>query len=224
MTQPASTLPGDWYPGALPPDMELGAHVFIDTSYCLASFLSQQVPSLVMGEASGIYDRSALIVGRKGRVLVGAYTCLNGTTLICNRRITIGNHCLLAWGVVITDTWLEPETSLAARRDALHRSALDPDRPLPSPALPREVVLEDNVWVGFESVILPGVSLGRGCVVACKTVIKEDIPPYTLVAGDPARLIRTLDPDDDDRTRQRLLRECVRDLQTPPGKPHPGRA
>ena len=44
--------------------------------------------------------------------------------------------------------------------------------------------------------ILPGVTLGTGCVVGCKVAIAEDVPPYAVVAGDPPRLVRFLDPPD----------------------------
>jgi acetyltransferase-like isoleucine patch superfamily enzyme len=56
------------------------------------------------------------------------------------------------------------------------------------------VIIEDNAWVGFGAVILPGVTLGTGCVVGCKTIVAEDVPPYAIVAGDPPRIIRYLEP------------------------------
>jgi len=66
------------------------------------------------------------------------------------------------------------------------------------------------VWVGFDSVILPGVTLGRGAVVGCKTVIAEDVPAYAVVVGDPARIVRRLDPDDTEKARAQAIREYTR--------------
>jgi len=200
----------DWYAGGIPANVFLGRDVYIDTAYGFAPFFSKQQPGLVLGDATGAYDRTSFVVGPAGRVTVGAYTVLNGTYFVCHERITVGDHCLIAWGSVITDTWLAPDTSIDARRAVLRHAAKDRWRRLAAIARPRSVTLEDNVWVGFDSVILPGVTLGRGSVVGCKTVISDDVPPYAVVVGDPARLVRYLDPDDTEAVRSESLRAYAR--------------
>jgi acetyltransferase-like isoleucine patch superfamily enzyme len=57
------------------------------------------------------------------------------------------------------------------------------------------VVIEQNVWIGFEACVLPGVTIGEGSIVGARAVVCEDVPPYTVVGGNPARFIRQLDPD-----------------------------
>lgn len=57
----------------------------------------------------------------------------------------------------------------------------------------RRVVIEDYVWVGSRATILPGVRLGRGCVVAAGAVVTRDVPPHTVVAGVPARPVADRD-------------------------------
>jgi acetyltransferase-like isoleucine patch superfamily enzyme len=54
------------------------------------------------------------------------------------------------------------------------------------------VVIEDGVWVGARATILPGVTLGRGCVVAAGALVARDVPPHTLVGGVPAKHIKDL--------------------------------
>ncbi len=54
----------------------------------------------------------------------------------------------------------------------------------------RPVRIGNNVWIGFDSVVLPGVTIGDGSIVGCRSVVADDVPPYTLVAGNPARVIR----------------------------------
>jgi acetyltransferase-like isoleucine patch superfamily enzyme len=201
----------DWYGGGIPSNVAFGRDVYIDTSYGFAPYFSEQDEGLRLGDATGAYDRTSFIVAPGGRVQIGDYTILNGTYLVCNERIAIGNHCLIAWGSVITDTWGgKGSASLGARRAALRAAAEDPLRRLPPVCAPRPVTLEDNVWVGFDSVILPGVTLGRGCVVGCKTIIAEDVPAYAIVVGQPARIIRYLDPDDTEEARATALREFAR--------------
>ena len=85
--------------------------------------------------------------------------------------------------------------------------ASDPNRMMPPLEPPLPVVLEDNVWVGFDSVVLPGVRLGRGCIIGSKTVISEAVEPYAVVVGSPPRVVRYLEPDDTEESRQMALRE-----------------
>jgi acetyltransferase-like isoleucine patch superfamily enzyme len=56
------------------------------------------------------------------------------------------------------------------------------------------VVIEDDAWLGTNAVVLPGVRIGRGAVVGAGAVVTEDVPPFSVVAGVPARVIRTLTP------------------------------
>lgn len=203
-------LEHDWYARGIPPNVRVGSDVYIDTAYGFAPFRSEQTPGLVLGDASGAYDRATFVVGPRGTVLVGEYTVLNGTYIVANERITIGSHCLLAWGSVLTDTWIAAGSSPAARRAMLQAAARDPGRHLGAVEPPRPVTLEDNVWLGFDSVVLPGVTLGRGAIVGCKTLVTRDVAPYEVVVGDPMRVVRRLDADDTREARERALLECSR--------------
>lgn len=196
----------DWYEGLVPPNVEMGADAFLESAYALDMFRSQRQPGLILGEASGAYDQSAFIVGPQGRVTVGAFTCLNSTTVLCHDRVEIGRHCLTAWGAVIMDTWFDPQNATDARRRAMDAAADDRDRFLPPVCEPRPVRLEDNVWIGFDAVIMPGVTLGRGCVIGCKTVIREDVEPYAVVVGSPPRVVRKLKPNDTEAVRKAAMR------------------
>ena len=54
------------------------------------------------------------------------------------------------------------------------------------------IVIEDNVWIGEYATILKGVTIGKGAVVASHAVVTKDVPPYTIVAGNPARVVKEL--------------------------------
>lgn len=208
-----ASLEYDWYGRGLPPNVRIGRDVYIDTAYGFAPFRSLEEPGLALGDASGAYDRTTFLVGPRGSVHVGEYTCLNGTTIVANGRVTIGAHCLLAWGSVLTDTWLPAgpaAASLDARKTLLERAARDPGRHPGGIEPPRPVTLADNVWIGFDSVVLPGVTVGRGAIVGCKTVVTADVAAYEVVVGDPMRAVRRLDPDDTPEARERALIECSR--------------
>ena len=113
---------------------------------------------------------------------VGDHTVLShDCSFAVGRRITIGRHCLIANGVWMADTNGHPT-------DPADRLA-----GLPAPAEKvRPITIGDNVWIGSRSLILPGTTIGEGSVVSAMSVVRGEIPPYTLVAGNPARPVCSL--------------------------------
>lgn len=204
-------LDDDWYSGGLPANVQLASGVYVDTSYGFTQFFSAQPHALTIQEGSGCYDRCSMIVSEEGRIEVGRYCILNGSTLLCKQQISIADHCMLAWGSVITDNWFDASLLSTTQRNLLLQAvAADSQRRHPFFGDAQPVVLEENCWVGFDAVILPGVRLGRGCVVGCKTVITEDVPPYAVVTGSPARVVRYLTPNDTEEEKQKALQIHVR--------------
>lgn len=57
----------------------------------------------------------------------------------------------------------------------------------------RPIVIEDKVWIGINSTILPGVRIGYGAIVGAQSVVTHDVPPMTIVAGNPARIIKKIE-------------------------------
>ena len=113
-----------------------------------------------------------------GSLVLGQRVFINtGATVVANHSITIGDDCLIGDFVAIFDT---------------DHHQLEPSRPTRVAA----VRLGANVWVGRSATILPGVSIGDHAVVAAGSVVTEDVPAKTLVAGVPARPVRVLDVPD----------------------------
>lgn len=56
----------------------------------------------------------------------------------------------------------------------------------------KPIVIEDKVWIGINSTILPGVRIGYGSIVGANSVVTKDVPPMTMVAGNPARFIKNI--------------------------------
>ncbi|MEO6733901.1 MAG: acyltransferase [Ferruginibacter sp.] len=202
-------LEGDWFNHGIPSNVVMAGKVYIDTSYGFAGFNSGQPAAMFIDEASGCYDRSSFITSGNGKIHIGKFSILNGTTLISNNNIAIGDHCMLSWGSVITDSWLPAGDSKAARRELLETAAVAPFRQYPFFEDSKPVVLEDNCWVGFGAVIMPGVRLGKGCIIGCKTIITRDVPPYAIVAGGDAKIIRFLLPDDTEEEKQNSFKACL---------------
>lgn len=60
----------------------------------------------------------------------------------------------------------------------------------------KPIKIEDKVWLGINATILPGVTLGYGCIVGANSVVTKDVPPITIVAGNPARIIKKIEPQE----------------------------
>jgi acetyltransferase-like isoleucine patch superfamily enzyme len=97
------------------------------------------------------------------------------------KRITIGRYCLIAGGVIMFDCSGHP-TDPAARLAGQPPKSEDV----------RPIKIGDNVWIGMRAMIQPGVTIGEGSIVSANSVVRTDVPPYTIFAGNPARKVADL--------------------------------
>lgn len=113
-----------------------------------------------------------------GTVVVGDDTLLNGCWIIAGERVEIGDDCLIS-DCGITDSDFH---NLAPR---LRHSA--PGRRTRSP-----ITIGRNVWIGLDALILKGVTIGTDSVVGAGAVVRADVPPSTVVSGNPAEVVKNL--------------------------------
>jgi acetyltransferase-like isoleucine patch superfamily enzyme len=111
------------------------------------------------------------INGGPAAVKIGDYVSIGERTEIrCSKEIVIGDHSIIAWDVEIMDTDFH-EIDYKITYKPIH--------------------VGNNVWIGCRSVILKGVTIGEGSVVAAGSIVTKNVPPHCLVAGNPAEIIRT---------------------------------
>lgn len=67
-----------------------------------------------------------------------------------------------------------------------------------------DIIIGNDVWIGYETVIMSGVTIGDGAIIASRAVVTKDVPPYTIVGGVPAKTIRKRFPDDDIAALQKM--------------------
>ena len=67
-----------------------------------------------------------------------------------------------------------------------------------------DIVIGNDVWIGYEAMILSGVTIGDGAIIGTRAVVTKDVPPYTIVGGVPARMIRKRFSDEDVKTLQEM--------------------
>jgi acetyltransferase-like isoleucine patch superfamily enzyme len=185
----------DWYPKPLPKNILLDDMSYPDTSYSFTTFFSEKKDAFSLGYASGNYGHGIFSTGRNGEIKVGKYVVLQCTRIISNLSVTIHDHCMFSWGSVITDSWITPDVLPAVKRRMLEKASEAANRQVEFENT-KPVVIEENVWIGFEAIILPGVTVGRGAIIGSKTVVSEDVPPYAVVVGNPQKIIKFLEPTD----------------------------
>jgi len=189
------TLPWDWYAGTIPENALIDETAYLETTFSFSCYRSQVPVGVQMGRGASAYLGTMFDVGPRGQVSVGEYALLNGARLICDAQIEIGDYCLISWNVVLMDTYRVP-LNLIERRSELKRAACRQPRRIDAETEARPVRIGRNVWIGFDSCVLPGVSIGGGSIVGARSVVAEDVAPFTVVAGNPARVIRHLDQEE----------------------------
>ncbi|MBT3800654.1 MAG: acyltransferase [Prolixibacteraceae bacterium] len=192
-----TVIQNDWFNGTIPANVQLGQNVFIDSSFGFSVFNSKHPDAMKMGFAAASYNLTVFATSKNGQIEIGDYSIVNGCNIICSQKIHIGKYVMIAWGTVIYDNYLSADLHKEERMNVLIKNANLDNREMPfSRASP--VFIEDNVWIGFDAVIKPGTTIGRGSVIGSKAVISGKIKPYSVVVGNPGRIIKTLNPTDKD--------------------------
>lgn len=115
-----------------------------------------------------------------------------------NAHIKIGENCLISefnvlrgqGGITIGNNVY---TSPFVQMVAVNHVYADPEQPIISQGITAQgIVIQDNVWIGAGAIILDGVCVGTGAVVAAGAVVTQDVPPYTIVAGVPAKVVKEI--------------------------------
>ena len=129
----------------------------------------------IVAGACQFYSGVRFETGKNAVIRIGSGTYLNrNTVIVSNRSVEIGEHCRISWDVVIMDS---------DQHEIPGKETGD-----------QSVVIGSNVWIGCRAIILKGVHIGDGAIVAAGAVVTKDVPPYTVVGGVPAKQIFTYQP------------------------------
>ena len=176
---PGARLPGDWFPGTLPTNVEVGANCVLDSSFCFKHYFSERPVGLRVGDDVTFW-RTSLAAEEGGLIEVGSGCYIANASLVCSERITIGARVLIAGGVTVADSDFHPAAPAARFADTVALSPVGDRRHRP-------VVIGDDVWIGWNATVLKGVTVGAGAVVAPGAVVIRDVAPGAHVAGNPAQ-------------------------------------
>jgi len=177
-------LDHDWFPESLPENVILGERTWLYSTYAFRHYQSRQPFGLKTGHDCGLYHGTFFDLGPAGEVAIGNYCTLVGAIICSNGRVEIGNYAFIAHEVVLADSfaalpYFQQQDSSAAV------SAVE----APGKAC---ILIGDNVWIGARAVLLGGACIGAGGIVGAASVVDFHVPPGSIVAGNPARIVKTI--------------------------------
>ena len=124
----------------------------------------------ITAENCQFYSGIRFEIGPEGHLSIGNGTYINRNALIiCEQEVRIGRNCKISWDVIIMDSDLHPLNSETVENKPVH--------------------IHDKVWIGCRVIILKGITIGEGAVIAAGSVVTKDVPPYTIYGGNPARYL-----------------------------------
>jgi galactoside O-acetyltransferase len=146
-----------------------------------------------------VLNGPVIFEARSGSVKLG-HRCYIGanSSILCRNQVSLGNDVTIAWNVTIYDhdshsmDWRDRAKAVKLFYERYGHSDCF-DRIDWSNVESAPIVIHDRVWIGFGATILKGVTIGEGAIVASCSVVTRDVEPYTLVAGNPARIIRKME-------------------------------
>jgi acetyltransferase-like isoleucine patch superfamily enzyme len=173
-------LENDWFDRPLPANAVIGEGCYIHSAYSFLHYRSRQECGIRIGQRSGIYLETFFDVGPNGYVEVGDYCTLAGPVICTNGRVIIGDYVLISREVILADTGFarspDEHSTFVPRSDDHTGSAA-------------EIRVGDDAWIGSRAILLDGARIGRGAIVGAGTVVDFEVPPYAIVAGNPATVV-----------------------------------
>ena len=151
---------------------------------------------LSIGENSSIQGDFIFEIA-SGFIKIGNNTFIGGSTFICVDGIEIGDDVLFSWGCTIADNnshstlWSERKDDVKNWKKGLDENKIGFYKDWQN-VKTAKIIIKNKAWIGFNSVILKGVTIGEGAIIAAGSVVTKDIPDWTIAAGNPAKVIKNI--------------------------------
>lgn len=132
-----------------------------------------------------------------GKIYIGSRCFIGGGTFICIDRIEIGNDVMISWGCTFADNnshsikWQERKNDVIDWKKGLDENRVGKYKNW-SKVNYAPITIKDKAWIGFNTIILKGVTVGEGAIIGAGSVVTKNVADWTIVAGNPARVIKTI--------------------------------
>lgn len=172
-----------------------GQNIIIGTNSSIGDsiYLSAQKGNIVLEDSCTLLNNVDLI--SNGKIVIGEestineYTTIKGTEIIIENKVWVARNCIIEGSKIRIGnrTILGPYVHI---NDGTH--LIDPDSKeiLREPGESKPIYIGVNVWIGSGAIILKGVTIGDGAIIGAHSVVTKDIPPFSVVVGNPAKIIK----------------------------------
>jgi acetyltransferase-like isoleucine patch superfamily enzyme len=171
-------LTHDWFPQPLPANVTLGQRSWCYSSFSCLHQRSERPCAVRVGHDTGIYNGTFFDLGPQGEVQIGNYCTVVGAIISTNSRVEIRDYAFLAHEVVVADSFVAMPPGARGKEGSLY-----------SYRGPSVITVGENAWVGARAVLLLGTQLGEGSIVGAGAVVNFAVPPFAVVAGNPAEVV-----------------------------------
>ncbi|MES2838448.1 MAG: acyltransferase [Bacteroidota bacterium] len=149
---------------------------------------------LSIGENS-LIESTIIFEIESGKISIGDRCYIGQSTLISINEIEIENDVMVSWGCTIADNDAHSINSKERANDVLEwKKGIDENKIGKYKnwlnVKNKKILIKKNAWIGFNSIILKGVTIGEGAIVAAGSVVTKDVADYTVVAGNPAKFVK----------------------------------
>lgn len=144
-----------------------------------------------------VVNGNYIFENENGFISIGDRSFVGGGTFISINKIEIGNDVLISWGCTFMDNnahslvWDERKNDVKDWKRSLeeNKTGIYKDWDNVKSA---SIIVHNKAWIGFEVVIMKGVTIGEGAIIGARSVVTKDVPDWTIVAGNPARIIKEI--------------------------------
>lgn len=155
-----------------------------------ANCYSKKKENIKIGDNCEIYG--ILSANGDGKITIGNFTTIRHQSVIgCINSIDIGDYCIISNNVHIYDNNNHPIDP--KKRREMCKSGFNSEKWDWKYSDNKPIAIKDNVWIGERATILKGVTIGEGAIIASNSVVTKNVPSFTIVAGNPAKIVKVLD-------------------------------
>ncbi|GAB4128555.1 MAG: hypothetical protein Fur0027_12230 [Raineya sp.] len=130
-----------------------------------------------------------------GEITIGNNTFIGGGMFVCVEGIEIGNDVMISWGCTFIDNnshslrWSERKNDVSDWKKGLDEQKIGFYKDW-SNVKRGKITVKDKAWIGFNCIVMKGVTIGEGAIIAAGSVVTKDVPDWTIVGGNPAKVIK----------------------------------
>lgn len=179
-------------------------NVFISPNSIIMDGFDIQIPFAKKDKLYVSIDENCILFGKivfnstSGEVIIGKNTQINGE-IICTNRVVLGSNIFMAWGVTLFDNdshsldYIDRINDMTSQLNDIRNGDSFIKNKDWSIVKSSPIIIKDYAWLGMNSIILKGVTIGEGAIVAAGSVVTKDVPDWTIVAGNPAQVVKKIE-------------------------------